>query len=105
MIGNLEVHIQGQKLDLFGFEDISVSDKIRDVRDVSKVFTSFSKQFIIPASPRNNKIFKHFYNIDISNGFDARIKVDASIKLSGVTYKEGKMTLTKASLKEGLPYS
>ena len=105
MIGNLEVHIQGQKLDLFGFEDISVSDKIRDVRDVSKVFTSFSKQFIIPASPRNNKIFKHFYNIDISNGFDARIKVDASIKLSGVTYKEGKMTLTKASLKEGIPYS
>ena len=90
---------------MFDFEDMSISDKIRDVRDVSKVFTAYSKEFIVPASSRNSKIFKHFYNIDISNGFDSRIKVDAEIKIGGVTYKEGKLTLTKASLKQNIPYS
>lgn len=105
MNGKLELYVQSQRLDLFDFEDMSISDKIRDVRDISKVFTSYSKEFIVPASSRNSKIFKHFYNIDISNGFDSRIKVDAEIKIGGVTYKEGKLTLTKASLKDNIPFS
>ena len=105
MNGKLELFVEGQKVDLFDFEDMSISDKIRDVRDISKVFTAYSKEFVIPASPRNSKIFKHFYNIDISNGFDSRIKVDAEVKIGGVTYKEGKLTLTKSSLKEDMPYS
>jgi hypothetical protein len=105
MNGKLELFVEGQKVDMFDFEDMSISDKIRDVRDVSKVFTAYSKEFIVPASSRNSKIFKHFYNIDISNGFDSRIKVDAEIKIGGVTYKEGKLTLTKASIKQNIPYS
>lgn len=105
MNGKLELFVESQKVDLFDFENMSISDKIRDVRDVSKVFTAYSKEFVIPASSRNSKIFKHFYNIDISNGFDSRIKVDAEIKIGGVTYKEGKLTLTKASLKQDIPYS
>lgn len=105
MNGKLELFVESQRVDLFDFENMSISDKIRDVRDVSKVFTAYSKEFIIPASSRNSKIFKHFYNIDVSNGFDSRIKVDAEIKIGGVTYKEGKLTLTKASLKQDIPYS
>ena len=91
MNGKLELFVESQKVYLFDFENMSISDKIRDVRDVSKVFTAYSKEFIVPASSRNSKIFKHFYNIDISNGFDSRIKVDAEIKIGGVTYKEGKL--------------
>ena len=49
MNGKLELFVESQKVDLFDFENMSISDKIRDVRDVSKVFTAYSKEFIVPA--------------------------------------------------------
>lgn len=61
------------RLDLFKDETISITDTIQDVRDIAKVFTQFSQSFSIPASKTNNKLFKHFYNADITDGFDARI--------------------------------
>ena len=42
------------------------------LRDPSKIFTDFSKNFNLPATSRNNKLFKHYYNYDIVDGFDAR---------------------------------
>ena len=63
------------------------------------MFTTFSQQFSLPASKSNNKIFKHYYNYDIDNGFDARARVDALIKLNGVDYKDGKIKLNSVSLK------
>jgi len=102
---NIELYIIGKRIDLFKFEDINITDKIQDARDISKVFTSYSKTFTVPCSPLNNSVFKHYYNMDIYNGFDARIKVDAEIKIGGATYKQGKLSLTKVSLKNGKPYS
>ena len=49
-----------QAVDLFEDETISVTSKIQDIRDISKVFTDFSQSFTLPASKKNNKIFKHF---------------------------------------------
>ena len=58
-----------QRIDLFKDETISITDKIQDVRDIAKVFTEFTQGFTVPSSKTNNKLFKHFYNADISNGF------------------------------------
>ena len=57
-----------QRLDLFKDENISITDKIQDVRDIAKVFTEFSQSFSVPASKTNNKLFKHYYNADIVDG-------------------------------------
>ena len=46
-----------QRVDLFDDETISVTSKIQDIKDVSKVFTDFSQSFTLPASKTNNKIF------------------------------------------------
>ena len=96
---NLELYIEGQRVDLFKDESITVTDTLKNVRDIKKIFTAFSQQFSLPASRLNNKIFKHYYNFDIDNGFDARIKKDALIKLNGVDYKKGKIKLNNVSLK------
>ena len=93
------------KVDLFDFEDINITDKIKDIRDVSKVFTGFSQQFTVPASKTNNNLFSHFYNADVVSGFDQRIKHKAFIKIGGADYKEGRVSLTGSSLKNGRPYS
>ena len=93
------------KVDLFDFEDINITDKIKDIRDVSKVFTGFSQQFTVPASKTNNNLFSHFYNADVVSGFDQRIKHKAFIKIGGADYKEGRVSLTGSSLQNGKPYS
>ncbi len=67
----VQLYIQDTRVDLFQDETISVTDSIQNVSDISKVFTPFSKQFNLPASSTNNKLFKHYYNFDIQDGFDA----------------------------------
>ena len=102
---NVELYIQNQKVDLFDFEDINITNSIKDIKDIGKVFTDYSQEFTIPASRANNKILRHYYNFDLLDSFDARIKVDAIIKISGSDYREGKLTLMGSTLKKGVPYS
>ena len=70
----LQLYVEGQEVELFQDESITLNQSIQDVRDISKIFTEFTQTFSIPASFVNNKIFKHFYNHEILNGFDARKK-------------------------------
>ena len=93
------------KMDLFNDESISISDSIQDVRDISKIFTTFSQQFNLPASKNNNKFFKHYQDTDILNSFDARYKADAIIKLNGVDFRKGKIRLNTVDLKNNKAYS
>ena len=94
-----------ERLELFEDESVSITDSIKNVKDVAKVFTPFSQQFNVPASKHNNKIFKHYEDSNILNSFDARYKVDALIKLNGADYKKGKIRLSGVSLKNNKPHA
>lgn len=95
-----------QAVDLFEDETISVTSKIQDIRDISKVFTDFSQSFTIPASKKNNKIFKHFYNYFISEGaFDARKKVDAQLEVNYIPFRDGKILLNSVKMKDNKPFA
>ena len=95
-----------QAVDLFEDETISVTSKIQDIRDISKVFTDFSQSFTLPASKKNNKVFKHFYNYFISEGaFDARKKVDARLEINYIPFREGKIFLNGVKMKENKPFA
>ena len=93
------------KMDLFKDESVSISDSIQDVRDISKIFTTFSQQFNLPASKKNNKFFKHYQDSDVLNSFDARVKTDAIIKLNGIDFRKGKIRLNAVDLKNNKTYS
>ena len=94
-----------KRLDLFEDESVSITDSIKNVKDVSKIFTPFSQQFNVPASKHNAKIFRHYEDSDILNSFDARFKVDALIKLNGADYKKGKIRLNSVTLKNNKPHA
>jgi hypothetical protein len=95
-----------QSVDLFEDETISVTSKIQDIRDISKVFTDFSQSFTLPASKKNNKIFRHFYNYHISEGaFDARKKVDAVLEINYMPFREGKVFLNSVKMKDNSPFA
>ena len=101
----LQLYIEGERLDLFKDEAVSLTQTIQNVKDVSKVFTSFSKTFALPASKTNNKIFKHYYNFDIVGGFDARIKKAGNIELNHIPFKTGRIKLEGVDLKNNLAHT
>ena len=107
----LQLFIQDTKVDLFKDETVSLTDTIQNVKDIAKIFTTFTKTFTLPASQVNNKLFKHYYNFDILNpatnksGFDARIKVAARIELNLVPFKDGKIKLEGVDMKNNQPYA
>ena len=101
----LQLYIQGQRVDLFKDESVTLTDSIQNVKDIEKIFTSFSQSFSVPASKTNNKIFKHYYNYDITNTFDARVKVEARIEINYQTFKTGKIKLEGVDLKNNKPHT
>ena len=101
----VQLYIGNERVELFKDETISLTESIQNVKDVAKVFTDFTKTFTIPASKSNNKIFEHYYNYHIEDGFDARLKTSGTIKLNGVDFKKGKIKLEGVDLKDNKPYT
>ncbi len=94
-----------QQAEMFDDEMILLTSKIQDVKDIGSVFTDFSQSFSIPASKSNNKILKHWYNYDIQNGFDSRIKTDALLEINYIPFRIGKIQLKKAVMKDNKAFS
>lgn len=101
----LQVYISGERVDLFQDESVSITQTIKNVKDIEKVFTPFTRDFSLPASPTNNRIFKHYYNYDIVGGFDARVRVEARLEINYLPFKDGKLKLNGVDLKDGRPYA
>jgi hypothetical protein len=106
-MSKFQLYIDNQKVDQFQDESVSLTETIQDIRDISKVFTDFTKSFNLPASDVNNKIFKHYYRFNLGHGyaFDARKKVSAKIELNTIPYRDGKIRLEGVDLENGKPKS
>ena len=92
------LYIENVRVTLFSDESVTVTDTIKNTQDVSKVFTEFSKTFSLPADKVNNKIFKHYYNNEIVDGFDARVRVPAAIELNSSPWRDGYVKLEGVDL-------
>ena len=101
----VQLYISDTRVDLFQDETISITDSIQNISDISKIFTPFSQSFNLPASATNNKLFKHYYNFNIQDGFDARFRVDARIEISFVPFKTGQIRLDGVSMKDNKPHT
>jgi hypothetical protein len=93
--------VQYVRVELFKDETISITSTIQNYADIGKLFTDYSQSFTIPASTTNNSTFVHWYESSVDNGYDARIRYDAIIKLNGITFREGNLQLEKANKKNG----
>ena len=97
------IYVNGiaKRIDLFEDELINITSSVQDVSDISKIFTDYSQSFTVPASKKNNAIFSHWYENSVDNGFDARIRKDAYIEIDTIFFRNGKIQLEKASIKDG----
>lgn len=107
--------IDYQRIELFTDEQITMNSSIKNYNDLSKLFADFTKAFTIPASTKNNIIFKHWYessvgetNVDFpvnlveGTAFDHRKTYNGYIEVDTLPFKYGKFTMQKANIKNGV---
>ena len=99
------LYIDGQRADLFEDENIEMTLTTQNVKDISKVFGDYSNGFTLPASPTNNAIFKHYYNVDVVGGFTANLRADSFIEVNNNVFKQGVLELEEVQMKQGEPYA
>jgi hypothetical protein len=108
----VQVYIEGEMLDLFNDEQITLNSSVQNIQDLSKVFTDYSQSFTVPATKNNNKIFSHWYNSDVefydasSSGtnllnYDANTRRNGTLEINLTHFRQGKIQLEKANLKKG----
>ena len=101
----VDLYIDGQRADLFEDENIEMNLSVQNIKDISKVFGDFTNSFSIPASKVNNKIFKHYYNVDIDGGYISNLRTDAFIEVNGNLFRAGVLELEGVQMKKGEPSS
>lgn len=99
----VQLFINNEEVDVFQDGSITIQSSIKDVKDPGKIFTDFSKNFTLPASNRNNKVFKHFYNGSIVDGFSARVAQESRIEINNRVFREGYIMLEGVDLKYNKP--
>jgi hypothetical protein len=97
----LQLFIEGVQVDLFKDEIVTVNSSVANVQDISKVFSDFSQSFLVPASPRNNAIFQHWYESDVVPTIDQNLRRDAFIEIETMPFRVGKIQLNEAVIKDG----
>jgi hypothetical protein len=106
MQNKVQLYIENQRVDLFNDETIEVTSTIQDFRDIGKIFSDYTQSFNVPASDTNNKIFKHFYNFNITGGaYDNRKKKEAFIEINYLPFRQGKVRLNSIKMRNNKPHS
>lgn len=95
----VQLFINNEEVDVFEDGSINIISSIKDLRDPALLFSDYSRNFNLPATARNNKVFKHYYDFDIIDGFDARKSVEARIEVNSRPYKSGYINLEGVDLK------
>ena len=91
-------------VDLFGDETIQLTRQIKELQDLSNAHTDFTQQFIIPSTPTNDPIFQNYFDENILlDGWNAFLKLDATIYIYGLPVFDGCIELTGVEFKNGLP--
>ena len=91
--------------DQYEEENIPLTLSIDDFKNVAEKVQSYSKDFNLPATKRNNKIFTHIFDITktikTSYDFNPYAKTRAVLKQDGILIFEGSLRLINIIDKEG----
>lgn len=101
----IEIYIGTQRLDTFKDEDVNIKLSVQNIKDISKLFADYTQNFSVPASRANNAAFKHYYNADVSGGFDASLRKSATLILDKEPFREGSIELLGVNMKNGVASS
>ena len=99
MIG---LYIDNVFVEQFDDENITLTRQVKSLQTLGAV-SDFTQTFNVPATPSNNKIFSHYYDISIVNGFSPHVKVAAKIEVDSVPVFNGVIELLGVTFDQGQP--
>jgi hypothetical protein len=67
----MELFIEGQLVDLSDVHSTVINYQIDDITDFGSRNTNFTKQFILPGTARNNKIFGSIFDVESADPYDS----------------------------------
>ena len=91
-------------VDLFNDESIPLTRQLKDLMNLSTVWTDYTKDFQIPASDTNNQIFANWFDENLVMGtWNPNLGKNATIFIHGLPVFEGRVELIGCKFQDGLP--
>jgi hypothetical protein len=89
--------------DVYNDEVINYTRKSSDFERLDLMYNDFSRGFTLPATINNNKLFKHYYDINIVESFNPFIENKCDIYLNGELFSSGSLRLLSVVMKDNVP--
>jgi hypothetical protein len=98
------LQIDGIPVDLFNDETIQLNRQLKDLQDLSTVWTDYTQSFQIPASDTNNQIFADWFDENVVLGaWNPNLGKDATLLIHSLPVYEGRVEFIGCKYKDGIP--
>jgi len=98
---NNSIFTESDKIDLFEDESVMYRGKLVDADNIEAIFNDLVNTFTVPATPKNNRIFKNWFEIGVKDGFNPNLRVDSFLEYNTLHFKTGKTQLEATRDKDG----
>ncbi len=95
---------ESEYLDLYENESLELTVEAKDLSDPVKIIGDISKELTVPATKKNNNIFKHYHRGDVVGQIDARKFIQCTLIMANQPNKTGRISIESVSVKSGVPY-
>ena len=98
------LEIEGIPVDLFNDETIELNRQLKDLQDLSTIWTDYTQAFQIPASETNNQIFSDWFDENVVLGaWNPNIGKDATLLIHSLPVYAGRVEFIGCKFKDGIP--
>ena len=98
------LEIEGIPVDLFNDESVELNRQLKDLQDLSTVWTDYTQAFQIPASDTNNQIFSDWFDENVVLGaWNPNIGKDATLLIHSLPVYTGRVEFVGCKFKDGIP--
>ena len=95
---------EAEYLDLYENESLELTVEAKDLSDPVKIIGDISKELTVPATKKNNNIFKHYHRGDVVGQIDARKFIQCTLIMANQPNKTGRISIESVSVKSGIPF-
>jgi hypothetical protein len=98
------LEIEGIPVDLFNDESVELNRQLKDLQDLSTIWTDYTQSFQIPASETNNQIFSDWFDENVVLGaWNPNIGKDATLLIHSLPVYAGRIEFVGCKFKDGIP--
>ena len=91
-------------VDLFHDESVELNRQLKDLQDLSTIWTDYTQSFQIPASDTNNIIFADWFDENIVLGaWNPNLGKDATLYIHSIPVYQGRVEFIGCKFKDGIP--